>query len=90
MTGLRKGQHKDEDSIAGRNKDFSLSVLMGGNLPFSFRMCVGGNLYPRVQHLGRKPGHSHPSSVEVMNVWVSTSKPVSILGFVFIPAQRLL
>jgi len=90
VSGLRKGQHKNQDSIAGRKKDFSPSVLMGCNLPFSCRMGVGGNLFPRLQSLGRKAGHSHPSSVEVMNALVSTSKLVSLLGFVFIPAQRLL
>jgi hypothetical protein len=86
---LRKSQHKKLDSIADRNKDFSPSDLMGCNLPFSFQMGVGGNLFPRVQSLGHKAGHSHPSSVEVMNAWISTSKPISLLGLVFIPAQRL-
>jgi hypothetical protein len=90
VTGLGKGQHYNQDSIAGSNKDYFPTVLMVCCLPLSSRIAVDGNLFSRVQFQSRETGHSHPFSVEVMNAWFSTSRLISLLSMVFIAAQKLL
>ena len=86
-----KERSAQEAKFYYRQKQIFFSLCpVGCNLQFSFLIVVGGNLFPRLQSLGRKAGHPHPSSGAVMNAWFSTSKPVSLLGLVFLPAQTTL